>query len=330
MEKALRYNEGKRRLDLVPFETLKIFSNLVSHLPNLTSTFECITSFQKGKDTNDTGIYYIDILGAHILSELNSKSCKDLLGLDTESLNMVADVFTMGAKKYSSENWKKGLSWLETFGSFLRHYRAYLSGELYDAESGLHHLGHALVNLIFIRQFYHLAPWHDDRLKAHLIIPRIVLDIDDVIADFIGAYKKRYNIDKDISQWYFSYKTSENLEVLEKDKDFWVNLEVLHYPNFIPLAYVSSRQIPIEWTEEFLEKNNLPCRKVYHVGYKESKVEILKSIDCQLFIDDKIDNVVEAQRAGICSYLLSNSHNEKVDVGIRRLHDLNIHDIVYP
>lgn len=329
MEKALRYNEGKLRLDLVPYETIHGFASILKH-PNLPSFEESVINFQKGKDRDVSGLYYIDVLGAHILNKLDCKNNGGLFMIDSVIFDGIAAVFTMGAKKYSSENWKKGLSWLETFGSFLRHYRGYESGELTDNESGLHHLYHAIVNLIFLREFYHLAPWHDDRLKAHLLIPRIVLDIDDTIADFIGAYKERYNIKKDIFQWYFSYKTTENLKDLEKDKSFWIDLKVLHYPNFIPLAYVSSRGIPVEWTEEFLEKNNLPCRKVYHVGYSDSKVDILKSLNCQIFVDDKIDNVVEAERAGICSYLIDNVHNQKIDVGIRRLQDLNINNIIYP
>lgn len=329
MERALRYNNDKLRLDLVPIDALITFLEVEDFDLEIA-----LTEFQKGKDYLKTNVSYISIIGHELLKLLNKELTGDIMVtskvffLNNLVFEEIAQVFTMGAKKYAPHNWMKGASWLETLGSLLRHYRKYCIGQKNDEESGLHHLAHAIVNAIFLYKFYFLAPWYDDRVKNWLTLPKIVLDVDDVVADFIGSYKRHFNLNKNIHNWYFSYKTADNLKELVENKDFWVNMPVLNIPNFIPEAYVSNREIPIAWTEEFLEKNDLPCRPVHHLGYKESKVNKLKELDTDVFIDDKISNIIEAQRAGITSYLMHNSHNAKLDVGYRRIHSLNINEII--
>lgn len=336
MDKALRYNQEKLKIELVPLNILNTFYTLESRFTIVEDLNSAIENYQNGNDFATNGCSYIDLIGYHLIKLLKDyyqdATLTDLDQVDifhdqTPILDVVAEVFTMGAKKYAPFNWAKGASWLETLGSLLRHYRKSLKGELLDSESGLPHFAHALVNAIFLKAFYSLAPWYDDRPKAWISLPKIVLDIDDVIADFIGGYKKKYNFQNDIRQWYFSYKTSDNLKDLAKDKDFWINLDVLHRPDFIPEAYVSSREIPVEWTMEFLEKNNLPCRPVYHVGYTESKVQKLKELDTTIFIDDKYSNVVDAIKNGITSFLMHNEHNTQFNVGNYRIYDLAVKNI---
>ena len=328
MEKALRYNNGKIRLDLIPLETVL---NFIEAGFSTCTINEALREFQKGNDMSGS-FYYIDIIGYHLLSSLEDNKLNNITSvfqLSDKSLELIGRVFTMGAMKYDPQNWKKGLSWMETFGSLLRHYRKWSLGEAEDEESHLNHLGHAIVNAIFLKQFYHLAPWYDDRLKDYMILPKIALDLDDTVADFLGAYKAHYNLSKDIKQWFFSYKTPDNLKLLEKNKEFWVNMPVLHIPDFTPAFYISSREIPVEWSKEFLEKNNLPCKDVFHVGYSESKNEILQSQNCQLFIDDKLENIISAQKAGIASYLMDNGNNRNFAMGYRRVYDLKIKNILH-
>lgn len=329
MDKALRYNTGKIRLDLIPLEALLNF--VEAGFSDIKNIDHAIREYQKGNDLHGA-FYYIDIIGYHLLCALeenNLKNVSSVFQLSDKSLELIGQVFTMGSLKYDPQNWKKGLSWMETLGSLLRHYRKWTLGEMNDEESQLNHLGHAIVNAIFLKQFYHLAPWYDDRLKNYMILPKIALDLDDTVADFLGAYKNYYGLNKDITQWFFSYKTSENLKALEKEKDFWINMPVLHRPDFTPAFYISSREIPVEWSKEFLEKNNLPCKEVYHIGYTESKTQILKDLGCQLFIDDKLENIIDAQKAGIASYLIDNPNNRSFDMGYRRVFDLKIKNILH-
>lgn len=63
----------------------------------------------------------------------------------------LAKALTFGAEKYGAENWRK-VEQLERryMGAAMRHLNAFRQGETLDAESGLHHLAHAMCCLAFI------------------------------------------------------------------------------------------------------------------------------------------------------------------------------------
>lgn len=63
--------------------------------------------------------------------------------IDAEGLELLAQVYTFGTKKYAPENWRIGFKWQRCIGSLLRHVFAFLRGEEVNAESGLPHLMHA-------------------------------------------------------------------------------------------------------------------------------------------------------------------------------------------
>lgn len=63
-------------------------------------------------------------------------------------------VLTFGAEKYDDDNWKKGLSDENCMSSCMRHLMQFQRGEIYDSESGIHHLAHAACNLAFILYFH--------------------------------------------------------------------------------------------------------------------------------------------------------------------------------
>tara|TARA_R100000697_G_scaffold28105_1_gene37148 strand:- start:983 stop:1264 length:282 start_codon:yes stop_codon:yes gene_type:complete len=72
--------------------------------------------------------------------------------LDPYALEDMVKVLTFGAIKYDRHNWKN----VEKYryeAAMMRHYEAYRKGELYDPESGVSHLAHALVNLMFLYCF---------------------------------------------------------------------------------------------------------------------------------------------------------------------------------
>ena len=71
--------------------------------------------------------------------------------LPTKALESVVDVLTFGAQKYDRENWKHVPEALRRyFDAAQRHLWAYKQGEIYDPESGKHHLSHAICNLMFL------------------------------------------------------------------------------------------------------------------------------------------------------------------------------------
>lgn len=80
----------------------------------------------------------------------NDKDKPDWSLLPLETIEGIVEVLTYGAKKYERDNWKK-VSTNRNFAALLRHLTKWQAGEEYDPESGLHHLDHALCDLVFIR-----------------------------------------------------------------------------------------------------------------------------------------------------------------------------------
>jgi len=70
--------------------------------------------------------------------------------IDLHALEPCARVLEFGAKKYTRDNWKKGMDLTKILDSLLRHVAALRSGELIDPESGLPHIGHIQCNAMFL------------------------------------------------------------------------------------------------------------------------------------------------------------------------------------
>lgn len=66
----------------------------------------------------------------------------------------LAKRFELGAKKYSRDNWKKGLPDVEIIDALLRHLSAYQNGEIGDPDGG-NHVDAILWNAVVLaEQFY--------------------------------------------------------------------------------------------------------------------------------------------------------------------------------
>jgi hypothetical protein len=74
--------------------------------------------------------------------------------VDYKALEPMIRVLEFGARKYSDDNWKKGLVHREVLESAQRHLAAMLSGENIDNESYQLHAGHVMCNLMFWVHFY--------------------------------------------------------------------------------------------------------------------------------------------------------------------------------
>ena len=77
----------------------------------------------------------------------------DLLGL----------IYLYGCKKYDENNWRKGMKVGKIFAAFNRHSGQWHGGEIYDKESGMHHIGHSLWQLFALRWYQKYKPEFDDR-----------------------------------------------------------------------------------------------------------------------------------------------------------------------
>jgi len=155
----------------------------------------------------------------------------------------------------------------------------------------------------------------------------IFLDIDDVIFDFQGGYAQRFGTKKQKS-WSKSNLMSKRLFVLSQERDFWINLPIKNRPNFQPKGFVSARGIKKAWTKESLKVNNIPGRSnVHQVYWGESKVELLKQLGSDIFIDDKYETFKECNKNGVFCLLMDASHNQKYKTPYR-IHDLDINNIL--
>lgn len=81
------------------------------------------------------------------------------------ALKPMVKVLMFGAKKYTPNNWKKGVSWIETCESLQRHLNAFIEGEDNDKESKIEHVGHILCNAMFLSYVFLFRKDLDDRYK---------------------------------------------------------------------------------------------------------------------------------------------------------------------
>ena len=208
----------------------------------------------------------------------------------------ISRVLTRKLDTYEENQWKKGMKWTEVLSSLKKHLNEFEMGNDYT-EEGLLNIAEVANNALILCEFYHIYPQGDDRIMAPTTKPIVALDLDNVIFD---------------------------LKQLEKDKDFWVNIPILHKPCFEVDYYITARNIPVEWIEESLQKNGLPCAPVHVVPWDQSKLAHLRDLKIDIFIDDKYENYKEATDAGIFCYLMDAPHNQYYNVGHRRIYNLDI------
>jgi predicted peroxiredoxin len=85
--------------------------------------------------------------------------------LPPRAIELVADVLTMGAKKYSPDNWAKAPSWSTYYDAMQRHLSSWWGGQDLDPESGKSHLAHAACCVLFLMEFERRKISVDDRQK---------------------------------------------------------------------------------------------------------------------------------------------------------------------
>ena len=118
------------------------------------------------------------------------------------------------------------------------------------------------------------------------------------------------------------------LKILAEEKDFWLNLTVKNKPNFIPAGFVSARGISKKWTVESLQKHKIPGRSnVHQVPLGQSKIEVLKSLNCDIFVDDKYATFKECHENGVFCLLMDAPHNQHINTPYR-IYTLDIENIL--
>ncbi len=233
-----------------------------------------------------------------------------------------AKVMTYGADKYGERNWERGMKWSKILASMERHLQAIKNGRDYDPETGLLHSAHIMCNAAFLTEYYKTYPQGDNRNHWYKLRPKIGLDIDEVLADFVGHYNKRFDIETVSENWNFDSRIRDRINELKEDKDFWMSMPVLTKPSeipFEPCCYITSRPCCSEWSAEWLECNGFPTRPVYTVSPNKDKTVLAKEAGIEWFVDDRFENFIKLNDAGIHCFLFDAPHNQRYDVGFKRI-----------
>jgi hypothetical protein len=238
-------------------------------------------------------------------------------------------IFTMGAQKYGDRNWERGMQWSRLIAALKRHLAAFEVGEDYDPESGYLHAAHITANALMLTEYYRINPEGDNRQLQHQHTrpKRIGLDIDDVLADWVGHYKEHFDLPKDqpVQSWFFDPNIKDRLGTISDNDEFWLTMPMLTAPKDIPFepsCYITSRPCPPAITQKWLQQNGYPLVPLYSVGPQGSKVDAAKEARLDIFVDDRYEHFRDLNNAGVCCYLFSAEHNQKYSVGHKRIDQL--------
>lgn len=83
-----------------------------------------------------------------------------------EPLEEVSRAFQNGMEKYGKNNWRQGMNWTRYSDAAERHLGRWLEGEERAADSGVHHLAHAVANLMMLLQSIQSSLGVDDRAQS--------------------------------------------------------------------------------------------------------------------------------------------------------------------
>ena len=96
--------------------------------------------------------------------------------IPVSAIEGLAQVLTMGAKKYTPNGWKTVPDATERYYSALfRHLLAWRNGEEIDPESGLHHLKHVLTNVAFLLEL------DNDSIKPECTVANVLANAGNMV-----------------------------------------------------------------------------------------------------------------------------------------------------
>jgi hypothetical protein len=138
---------GKPWMRLLQFDVLSKAEKLLIEKGPI---FDFIRSYAKFHEEH-TASSAIELLAATIVSMRNSDN--EAYGSIWKAYWDIAKILTLGAKKYSPDNWKN-VEPDRYEDALLRHYAEYMCGEVDDPESKMTHWAHIGCNAMFLASLY--------------------------------------------------------------------------------------------------------------------------------------------------------------------------------
>jgi hypothetical protein len=259
--------------------------------------------------------------------------------MEPYAIEQLAKVFTKGAEKYEPNNWLKGMEWSKMRASLGRHLAAFDACDDFDFDptcpecqagtctnhTGLLHMAQVAWNAMAIVSYYRHYPQGDDRYRRPL--KKIGFDVDEVVCDWVGPWCQKYNLPIPNS-WSFEWDTKEKFDKLNESgelAEFYLSLPPKILAKDLPIepaCYISHRPVEDTVTKQWLQKHGFPLKPVFHVKNREDKLRVAKEMELDYFVDDNYDTYRMMNDGGICCFLLDAQHNQKYNVGYRRIKSL--------
>lgn len=85
-----------------------------------------------------------------------------------DAMAALADLFTIGARKYAERNWERGMAYSKVIASLDRHWNDFKAGVDRDPETGCLHITHVVWNAMALLTFKLRGIGIDDRMKVKM------------------------------------------------------------------------------------------------------------------------------------------------------------------
>lgn len=152
---------------------------------------------------------------------------------------------------------------------------------------------------------------------------KIYLDIDGVLADFVGHFFKYLNLPDHLPTEWNDTRIRENFHLIANDEKFWITMpRLVDTLPFTPDGYLTSRPIDNSVTTFWLGKNGFPYAPCKTIKPGELKSDHIESGIC--LIDDAAHNFEDLESNGIPCLLFDTTYNRHIetDKRITSLHDV--------
>lgn len=136
----------------------------------------------------------------------------------------------------------------------------------------------------------------------------VILDVDGVLCNFTEGiihkakelgFSEFFPLDASkVNHWNISSKFSEVFDVVKHDPEFWLSLTpmITELP-FSPIAYLTARPIDSKITEQWLQTHGFPKAKIITVSDPDEKLEYIKKLNPDAFIDDYFVTIKQIRNA---------------------------------